>query len=113
MPVAGTIGVAFFMSAPEDLETLYNAAAAALDAGDYLAAKLGFMKVMAKRATVPDLERSLGAAGRQGIRWRDADLTPLIALCDKMLAAARIASGGVFQQVPITYARVDATGDYE
>ena len=77
------------MSAPDELEAIYAAAVAALDAGDYLAAKQGFMKLMARRAVAPDAERSLGAGGRQSIKWRDVDLTSLIAECNKMLVAAR------------------------
>lgn len=95
-----------------ELETIYDAAVAALDAGEYLTAKLGFMKLVARRAAMPDVERSLGGAGRQGIKWRDVDLNSLIAQCDKMLTASRVASGGVFQQIPVTYKRVDATDDY-
>jgi len=100
------------MSIPDELKALYDAAAAAMDAGDWLTAKLGFMKVMARRATVPDAERGLGNAGRQGMKWRDVDLSSLIAECNRQLAASRVASGGIFQQIPITYKRANATEDY-
>ena len=96
-----------------ELETIYDAAVAALDAGNYASAKLGFMKLMARRAAMPDVERSLGGAGRQAIKWRDVDLNSLIAQCDKMLASVAHASSGPFVMVPVTYARPAASGDYE
>lgn len=95
-----------------ELEAIYDSAVAALDAGDYQAAKLGFMKLMVRRATMPDVEKSLGSAGRQSIKWRDVDLDSLIKQCDKMIAAASHAVSGPFVQIPITYARPDVSGDY-
>lgn len=95
-----------------ELETIYDAAVAALDAGDYQSAKLGFMKLMARRAAMPDLERALGSTGRQSIKWRDVDLQSLIAQCDKMLAAARTAARGPVTAIPIRYARPSATDTY-
>lgn len=95
-----------------ELNAIYDAAVAALDAGDYAAAKLGFMKLMARRAAMPDVERSLGSAGRQSIRWRDVDLNSLIAQCDRLLAAAAHAASGPFVMVPVTYSRPDVSGDY-
>lgn len=101
-----------FMSISE-LNTIYDAAIAALDAGDYQAAKIGFMKLAARRAAMPDTERSLGSGGRQSIRWRDVDLTSLIAQCDRMLAAAAHATSGPFVMVPVRYARPDSSGEYQ
>lgn len=103
---------AYFMSVA-DLEAIYDAAVEALDAGDYQAAKLGFMKLMARRAAMPDVDRSLGTAGRQSIKWRDVDLASLIAQCDKMLAAAAHTASGPFRMVPVTYARPASSGGYE
>jgi hypothetical protein len=103
---------AYFMSVA-DLEAIYDAAVAALDAGDYQAAKIGFMKLMARRAAMPDADRSLGTAGRQSIKWRDVDLASLIAQCDKMLAAAAHAVSGPFTMIPVTYARPASSGSYE
>ena len=101
------------MSVPVDLRAILDAAFVAMDAGDYFTAKQGFMKLVAYRATAPDLERSLGAGGRQSIRWRDVDLTSLIAECNRMLAAAAHATSGPFVMVPVTYSRPDSSGDYQ
>jgi hypothetical protein len=95
-----------------ELEAIYDAAIAALDASDYQAAKLGFMKLVARRAATPDMERSLGSAGRQSIKWRDVDLDSLIKQCDRMIAASAHATSGPFVQVPVRYTRPDSSGDY-
>lgn len=100
------------MTSVAELESLYTAAVAAMDSGDYLTAKQGFLKVMARRAVTPDLEQSLGTAGRQSIKWRDVDLTSLIAECDKMLAASRTARRGPISTIPIRYKRPSATDSY-
>lgn len=96
-----------------ELEAIYDAAIAALDAGNYQSAKLGFMKLAARRAAMPDVEKSLGSAGRQSIKWRDVDLTSLISQCDKLIAAAAHATAGPFVQIPVTYARPDSSGEYQ
>lgn len=100
------------MSVPEDLESLYTAAAAAMDAGNYLAAKQGFLKLEARRAASPDVERSFGSGGRQSIKWRDVDLSSLISHCDKMLASTKSVGRGPLSAIPIRYKRPTSTDTY-
>lgn len=100
------------MSSSSDLEAIYDAAFAAMEAGEYQTAKIGFMKLIARRATIPDAERSFSSGGRESIKWRDADLASLIAECDRMQAAATHAAAGGFVQIPVTYQRPGVTGDY-
>lgn len=93
-----------------ELETLYAAAVAAIDAADYDTAIAKIMAMKARLATTPNLTRGLGGGGSQSITWNPAQLDSLIADCRKMQAAA-LSAGGI-TLIPVTYARPDATGDY-
>ena len=104
---------AFSMPVGTDLRAIHDAAFASLRAGDYLAAKIGFMEAQSLQNIQMDMEQSRGSVGRQSIKWRVVDFGSLITHCDKMLAAAAHTSSGPFVMVPVTYARPGTSGDYE
>lgn len=107
-----TLRTAYLMSVLEDLKTIHDAAIAAMAAGDYLTAKLGFMELLSRRASLLDMERSAGTGGRQSLKLPDVDVGPLIAQCDKMLAASRMASRGPFTSLPIKHVRPGGVDTY-
>jgi len=87
------------------LDTLYDAAVAAMDAADYSTAVLKLMTIKARLATTPNLSKSLGGGGSASITWNATELDTLISQCKQLKAQARAASNGPFQQTKITYAR--------
>lgn len=95
------------------LEALYTNYAAARAAGSYDAAIGYLMDMKARLATTPNLSRNLGGGGSQSIAWNATQLDSLIADCRRMKIAATHATAGPFVQVPVTYQRPDASGDYE
>ncbi|KKM81987.1 hypothetical protein LCGC14_1324150 [marine sediment metagenome] len=91
--------------------SLYTAAAAALDSGDYASAILAATKAQILLGTTPNLARSLGGQGdgNQSVTWNDgAAIERFIANCRQLQKAASVASGGVFAQSKVTYARPTA-----
>ncbi|HEX5102405.1 MAG TPA: hypothetical protein VFV87_01245, partial [Pirellulaceae bacterium] len=54
------------------LEALYLAAVAALDAGDYDTAIVKAQACKVRLATTPNVDRSLGGGGRQQMQWTNA-----------------------------------------
>jgi hypothetical protein len=103
---------AFFVSIAE-LNTLYEAAVAAIDNGSYDVAIAKIMAMKARLATTPNLSRNLGGGGSQSIAWNPSQLDSLIADCRKMKVAAAHAVSGPFVQIPVTYRRCETTGDYK
>lgn len=89
------------MSAAE-LDILYSAYAAALEAANYDTAIIKLMAMQALLAKTPDLQH--GLAGGQATRYRVTDLDKLIANCRKLKAEALAASVGI-QRTKVTYAR--------
>lgn len=94
------------------LDTLYTAAVAAIDAADWDTAIAKLMAVQARLATTPNLTRSLAGGGSQGLTWNPGQISELIANCRRQKAAARHASVGPFQTTKITYARAASSDDY-
>lgn len=92
------------MSAAE-LDTLYAAYAAALEAADYNTAITKLMVMQGLLAKTPDLQH--GLAGGQASRYRPSEIDGLIANCRKLKAEARAATVGV-QTTKVTYARPTA-----
>jgi len=95
-----------------ELDTLYAAAVAAIDDGDYATAITKLMAMQARLSTTPNLTRGTGGGGSQSIAWNASEIPGLITNCRKQLAAATAASGGPFQQSKVVYARADNSGDY-
>jgi len=96
------------------LETLYSAAIAALEAGDYATAILKATAAKFRIATTPNLARNLAGGGSQQISWNDASaIDRFIADCRRAASAATAASSGAFAQSKVTYARSTTTDDYE
>lgn len=87
------------------LETLYEAAVAAMDAADYSAAILKLMAIKARLASTPNLSKSIGGGGSSSITWNAAEIDSLITQCKQLKAQARTSTSGPFQQTKITYAR--------
>lgn len=94
------------------LDTLYTAAVAAIDSGNFDAAVLKLMAIKARLATTPNLTKSMGGGGSQSITWNAAEIDSLIAQCRQMKTAAAHAFSGPFQQVPMTYARPESVEDW-
>lgn len=92
----------------EQLNTLYTAAVAFIDSGDYSAAILKLMAIQIRLATTPNLNRATGGGGSQGIAWNAAQIDSLIAQCNRLIASDIAASTGPFQQTKIKYARAEA-----
>lgn len=88
------------------LDTLYAAAVAALDGGDYDTAITKAMALRVRLATTPNLSRNLSGGGSQSVTWGGAEgLDRFIAECRRAKASAAAARSGPFQQTKITYAR--------
>ncbi len=90
------------------LDALYAAYLAALDAADYDTAILKLMAMKARLASTPNLSRHLGSGGRQSIEWNPGELDSLIAQCRQLQTAAAVATGGIIQTSKIVYARPTA-----
>jgi len=93
-----------------ELNTLYAAAVAAIDAGSYDLAIIKLMAIKVRLATTPNITRSTGGAGSQSISWNSETIDSLIAQCHQMKSAVQSASG--LQQMKVTYARADVVSDY-
>jgi hypothetical protein len=90
------------------LETLYDAAAAALESGDYDAAIAKALGLKLRLAAMPDVER---AAIK--VLWANVGaLDSFISECRRLKATAIGASGGPFQSTPITYARPNSVDGF-
>ena len=89
-----------------ELNTLYTAAVAEIDAGDYAAAVKKLMAIQVRLATTPNLNRATGGGGSQSITWNAAEIDSLIAQCNRMTSAATAAASGPFQQSKIKWARL-------
>jgi len=94
-----------------ELTTLYAEYKTARRAADYDAAIGALMDMKAQLATTPNLTRSMGGAGSQGISWNSEAIDGLIAQCRALKSAITSASSGL-QQMKVTYARADATSEY-
>lgn len=88
-----------------ELNTLYVAAVAAIDAADWDTAINKLMAIKTRLATTPNLSRSLAGDGSQSITWNPGDIDSLITQCRQNKAAAAHASGGIFRTSNVTYAR--------
>jgi len=88
-----------------DLETLYEAAIAALDSGDYDTAIVKANALQLRLATMPSVTQRQGGRTEFTAEWIDR----FIAQCRKLKSetAAAAATGGPFQVTKITYARPD------
>ena len=95
-----------------DLESLYVAAVAALEAGDYATAIRKALACKMRLATLPDAERSLAGGGRQQLTLANAAaLDGFIAQCKQLQSSTVAASRGV-QRTKIEYGRARTDGDY-
>lgn len=96
------------MTVKADLEALYSAAIAALDAGEYTTAIKKAMAIKMRLLTSADL-----TADTKEIAWkRPSDADSFVADCRILQAAALHTSAGGIQMSKITYARVDDSGNY-
>lgn len=95
-----------------ELNALYVAAIAALDAGDYDTAIRKAIAVKLRLATTPDSTQGSGAAATS-LAWANAAaIDDFVANCRRLqVQAAAAASGGPFRQSAVTYARPAASGD--
>lgn len=85
--------------------SLYAAAVAAIDAGDYAAAITAATKAQLLLGTTPNLTRSLGQ-GDQEITWNDgAAIARFIDDTRKLQRADNVGTSGPFGQSAVTYAR--------
>ena len=87
------------------LDALYEAAVAAMDARDFSTAILKLMAIKARLATTPNLSKSLGGGGSSSITWNAAEIDTLITECRKLKSETLAARSGPFQQTKIAYAR--------
>lgn len=88
------------------LDTLYNEAVAAIDAGDYSTAIQVALKAKLRLATTPDVTRSLGAGSNQSLAWSNvAAIETFIREAKALQTAARATSGGPIRTTKIRYAR--------
>lgn len=87
------------------LNTLYDAAVAAMDAADFGTAILKLMAIKARLATTPNLSRAIAGGGSEAIAWNAAEIDSLIAQCRQIQASAIHTLGGPWQQTKVTYAR--------
>jgi len=87
------------------LQALYAAATAALDAGNYADAIKAAVKAQVLLGTTPNLTRSLGG-GSQAISWNDgASIERFISNCQRLAKATAVQSGGPFRSSKVVYAR--------
>lgn len=93
-----------------DLNTLYAAAVAALDAADYATAIRKAMAIQARLATTPNVTRDLAGGGSQGLSFNPSQLDSFIANCRKLATAASFSTAIPVSK--ITYERAETTDDY-
>lgn len=96
------------------LEALYNAAVAALEAGDYATAIQKALACKMRLATTPDVEgQPEGGGSARRLEWANAAaLDKFIAECKQLKSqAALVAGGGPFQQTQVIYDRPDISTD--
>lgn len=90
------------------IEALYNAAADALDRGDYDTAIAKALACKMRLAATPNLNRSLAGGGMQGMQWANAmALDGFIAECRKLKTEANAAANGPMQFTKIVYERAE------
>lgn len=92
-----------------ELNALYEAAVAALDAGNYTAAISAALKAKMRLATMPDAAR-----GGVSMSWNNAVAIDSWIQQVRQLQVVDIqenaaVSGGPFQQIKVNYTRPDAT----
>lgn len=88
------------------LETLYDAAIAAMESGDFSTAILKLMAIKTRLAITPNLEKSVGGNGTSSITWNATSVTEidnLISQCRRLQSQA--SRSGVLQQTKVVYAR--------
>lgn len=93
-----------------ELDVLYAAAVAAIDAADYALAVRKLMAIKVRLATTPNVSHSIDG-GPQSTNWNAEQIDSLIKVCRQDQAAALAASGGI-QQTKITYARADDVSEF-
>lgn len=88
-----------------ELDTLYAAAAAALESQDYVTAITKAQQARLRLATTPNTARAAGG-GSTSIAWPNlAAIDSFIADCRRAQQTSQAASGGPFQQTRIRYVR--------
>jgi hypothetical protein len=95
-----------------DLNTLYAAAASALDSGDYDTAIAKAMAIKLRLATTPNLTRALAGGGSQGMSFNPAELDSFIQQCRQLKAEAAHATAGPFRTTAIQYQRPGVVEDF-
>lgn len=96
-----------------DIEALNTAYVTAVDAADWTTALSVLSKLAIRLASTPNVARSLGGGGSQSIVWTAQSIAEQQRFCRQQQSAAAHAVSGPFVQVPVTYQKCDATGDYE
>jgi len=91
------------------LDTLYEAAVAAMDAADFATAILKLMAIKARLATTPNLNRAVAGGGSEAITWNAAEIDSLITQCRQLKAASIHATSGPFNQTKVAYARASGS----
>ena len=84
-----------------ELNALYAAAVAAIDAADYALAVRALMAVKLRLITTPNVSHSIDGGGTQSTTWNIEQIDSLIKVCRQEQAAA---TGGI-QQTKVVYAR--------
>lgn len=81
-----------------------DAAAAALDAGDYSTARRQALKAKILIAALPDSQRGGGESASE-LRWRGSEVDAFLVELSKLEAQAAIVADGIHHS-KVTYARV-------
>lgn len=97
------------------IEALYEAAVAALDAGNYDVAIVNALKVKIRLSTTPNIMRTLTGSGQTNMMWANVAAIDFFIKECKVLKATALASssGGPFQRTKIIYDRPRNYGCYE
>ena len=76
------------------LETLYDAAVAAMDVGDFFTAILKLMAIKTRLAITPNLARSIGSGGTSSVTWNTVEIDGLIKQCRQLQIQAASPTSG-------------------
>ena len=101
------------MSIPQ-LETLYEAAIAAMESGDFATAILKLMAIKTRLVITPNLAESIGSGGTSSVTWNATSaeqIDSLILECKQRRAQSQASMGrsGPLRQSRVTYARPGMT----
>jgi len=88
-----------------EINSLYAAAIAGLEAGNYQLAIVKALACKMRLATTPNIARMLAGGGNEAMQWANAAaIDSFIAECKKLQSAAAAASNGI-QRTKLVYRR--------